>query len=103
MHGVIARLVPARGFGFIQAFDGTDYFFPRIACVNAPFDDLRVGQAVMFDEEASGKGPRAMNVIADAHVRGSRKTLIGPSRSDANDPIDHVGASGPGPVHSSGR
>jgi cold shock CspA family protein len=29
MNGVIKKVVPSRGFGFIAGEDGTDYFFHR--------------------------------------------------------------------------
>lgn len=61
-NGTIKRLVSDKGFGFVKAGNGTEFFFHRSAA--ADFDDLREGQAVRFEEESSPKGPRAKNVTA---------------------------------------
>jgi CspA family cold shock protein len=60
--GTIKRLVSDKGFGFVQASDGTEYFFHQSACTGARFDELREGQAVTFDKGQGPKGPRAENV-----------------------------------------
>ena len=60
MSGTIKKLVAERGFGFITADDGTDYFFHRSG--SADFDQLETGQKVSFITEPSPKGPRATNV-----------------------------------------
>ena len=49
MNGTIKRLVSDKGFGFILAADGVEYFFHNSACQQFAFDDLREGQAVTFD------------------------------------------------------
>ena len=51
-----------KGFGFIAASDGTEYFFHQSGCVQTPFDDLREGQRVSFTVGQGPKGPRAENV-----------------------------------------
>jgi CspA family cold shock protein len=51
-----------KGFGFIAAADGTEYFFHQSSCVGAGFDDLREGQRVSFTVGQGPKGPRAENV-----------------------------------------
>lgn len=60
--GKIKRLVTDKGFGFIAAGDGTEYFFHQSACSQASFDELREGQAVTFDIGKGPKGPRGENV-----------------------------------------
>ena len=62
MNGTIKRLVSDKGFGFIAAGDGTEYFFHQSACVGVAFDSLREGQSVTFDKGQGPKGPRAENV-----------------------------------------
>jgi cold shock protein len=62
MQGTIKRLVSDKGFGFILASDGNEYFFHNSACANTQFADLREGQAVTFDRGQGPKGPRAENV-----------------------------------------
>jgi CspA family cold shock protein len=62
--GTIKRLTD-KGFGFIAANDGVEYFFHQSACVNAPFDGLREGQTVSFTIGQGAKGPRAENVTTE--------------------------------------
>ena len=62
MTGTIKRLVSDKGFGFIAAGDGNEYFFHQSACSETRFDDFREGQAVSFERGQGPKGPRAENV-----------------------------------------
>lgn len=62
MKGTIKRLVNAKGFGFIAAEDGNEYFFHQSACSQTPFDELREGQAVTFQRGQGPKGPRGEDV-----------------------------------------
>ncbi|HEY4864571.1 MAG: cold shock domain-containing protein [Candidatus Dormibacteraeota bacterium] len=59
--GTIKKLVSERGFGFIQADDGKEYFFHRSG-TEGDFDGLRGGEMVTFEVEGSPKGPRAGRV-----------------------------------------
>jgi cold shock protein len=59
-NGTIKKIVPDRGFGFIAAADGREYFFHRNGVDN--FDSLRGGESVTFSVEPSPKGPRANQV-----------------------------------------
>ena len=63
--GTIKRITD-KGFGFIAAGDGTEYFFHQSACTDTPFDYLREGQSVSFTIGQGPKGPRAENVKASA-------------------------------------
>ncbi len=62
MTGTIKRLVSEKGFGFVEAADGNEYFFHQSACEAGQFDQLREGQAVTFNTGQGPKGPRAENV-----------------------------------------
>ena len=62
IKGTIKRLVSEKGFGFVQAEDGTEYFFHQSACVDIRFDDLREGQSLTFEKGQGPKGPRAENI-----------------------------------------
>jgi CspA family cold shock protein len=64
INGTIKRLVSDKGFGFIAASDGNEYFFHRSACVDTPFHELREGQTVTFEKGQGPKGPRGENVRA---------------------------------------
>jgi CspA family cold shock protein len=61
-NGTIKRLVRDKGFGFIAAGDGAEYFFHQSACSQTPFDQMREGEAVTFEKGQGPKGPRAENV-----------------------------------------
>ena len=60
-NGTIKRLVSEKGFGFLAASDGSDYFH-QSACNGCQFDSLSEGQAVTFEKGQGPKGPRAENV-----------------------------------------
>ena len=62
MNGTIKRLVSGKGFGFVAAGDGNEYFFHHSACNGVQFDDLQEGQAVTFERGQGPKGPRAEDV-----------------------------------------
>ena len=61
--GTIKKLVSDRGFGFITAENGKDYFFHRDGLASSlDFDRLVGGEKVQFEIEPSPKGDRAKNV-----------------------------------------
>ncbi len=63
--GTIKKVISDRGFGFITAEDGKDYFFHRDGLAgNLDFDRLNGGEKVEFDMQSSPRGPRAVNVRA---------------------------------------
>jgi len=62
MKGKIKKIIQERGFGFINAEDGTEVFFHRSALQDVDFDTLEEGNNVEFDLEKGYKGPRAVNV-----------------------------------------
>ncbi len=66
MDGTIARLIADKGFGFIRAQNGTEFFFHMSAVRGQTFAELQKDQPVQFDEEQSEKGPRATNVRVSA-------------------------------------
>ena len=67
LTGSIKKVVPERGFGFIAADDGEEYFFHRTGVdATLDFDRLGGGERVNFDVERSDKGLRANGVRAAA-------------------------------------
>lgn len=65
MTGTVKKVVAERGFGFIAAEDGAEYFFHRSGIDSSlNFDSLATGERVSFDVERSDKGPRAAHVRA---------------------------------------
>lgn len=64
-NGTIKKVASDRGFGFIAATDGQEYFFHRSGVDRSlDFDRLVGGEAVTFEVEPSPKGPRAGKVRA---------------------------------------
>ena len=62
-QGTVKRVIQDRGFGFIAAEDGKEYFFHRDGTdQTVDFDRLEGGEAVEFDIEQNPKGPRAVRV-----------------------------------------
>ena len=65
-QGVIKRLVPDRGFGFLSGEGGGDVFFHHSSVAEGGFDNLQEGQTVDYELEEGGdrqgKGPRASSV-----------------------------------------
>ena len=53
--GTIKKLVSDRGFGFIAAEDGKEYFFHR-SSTEGNFDRLQGGEKVSFEIESSPRG-----------------------------------------------
>jgi cold shock protein len=62
-NGTIKKINADRGFGFIQADDGKEYFFHRTGIDGlVGFEALTGGERVSFEVEPSPKGPRATRV-----------------------------------------
>jgi CspA family cold shock protein len=64
-NGSVKKVISDRGFGFITADDGKDYFFHRDGLDRSiDFDKLVGGEHVTFEVESGPKGPRAIKVQA---------------------------------------
>ncbi|MFP4599377.1 MAG: ribosome hibernation-promoting factor, HPF/YfiA family [Persicimonas sp.] len=61
-RGVIARLFPDEGYGFLEAPDGREIYFHANSVINQDFEDLEIGIGVQFAEEMGEKGPQASTV-----------------------------------------
>ena len=59
--GTIKRL-NSKGFGFIAAADGNEYFFHSSACSGTRFEDLREGLVIGYDVSWTSRG-RLVSVI----------------------------------------
>jgi cold shock CspA family protein len=61
--GVVQRLLPERGYGFIRALDGEqagiDFFFHLSGLRGCSINDLSLGDLVRFEPQMKAKGPRA--------------------------------------------
>ena len=61
--GTVKWFNDEKGFGFISPEDGSkDLFVHQSAIAGDGFRSLNEGDKVTYEEEASDKGPRAVNV-----------------------------------------
>jgi cold shock CspA family protein len=60
--GVVRKLMPSEGFGFLEGADGREVYFHRNSVVEQGFDELKIGERVSFTEEDGEKGPQASRV-----------------------------------------
>jgi ribosomal subunit interface protein len=63
-RGVVARLFPEDGYGFLRTPDGRDIYFHERSVLRGAFPRLRLGTAVRFAEEPGEEGPQASTVAA---------------------------------------
>ena len=63
MQGIVERVVPEEGFGFIIGPNGEEYFFHRTALKGAEWDEIGPGVPVIF-QATEGEGDRR-----DEHLR----------------------------------
>mgnify|MGYP001260232773 CR=1 FL=1 len=64
MEGTVKWFNSAKGYGFIQGSDGTDYFAHFQEIQSDGYRTLKEGQAVTFEAEEGDKGPVAKNIAA---------------------------------------
>ena len=61
-HGVISRIFPEAGYGFILRDGGGEIYFHRNAVHGMKFEELEDGVEVVFNIEEGEKGPQATTV-----------------------------------------
>jgi len=54
-----------KGYGFIEASDGSELFVHHSGILNKQTTRLETGQRVSFDEVEGKKGPKAVNVTPE--------------------------------------
>lgn len=62
MLGKIKNVIADKGYGFIIAEDGKEYFFHHSALLDGAIGDLKKGFEVSFKLGQGPKGPRAEDV-----------------------------------------
>ena len=71
-HGVVARLFPDEGYGFIAASDGQEVYMHRNSVVDGAFERLRVGDEVRFfvhpGEGDKGSQASTVELIGKRHL-----------------------------------
>lgn len=63
MKGTIKMFNKEKGFGFINAEDGSAVFFHYSSLVMDGFKTIAPGEQVEFTLEQSDRGPRAANIV----------------------------------------
>ena len=61
-QGTVKWFNDQKGFGFISAEDGNDYFVHHSSILGEGFKTLKEGASVKFDIEKTDRGPRAVQV-----------------------------------------
>ncbi len=64
MEGTVKFFNETKGFGFIAADDGKEYFVHQTGLAEGT--SIRDGDAVTFDVEDGDRGPKAVNVKRSA-------------------------------------
>jgi cold shock CspA family protein/ribosome-associated translation inhibitor RaiA len=62
LRGVICKLFPKEGYGFILKEGGGEVYFHKNALHGLTFEDLEDGTEVVFNAEVGAKGPQATTV-----------------------------------------
>lgn len=72
-HGIISKLFPEKGYGFIEGFGGREIYFHRNSALDG-FEKLKIGTEVRFEEEEGEKGPQAstLKIVRKSHVHHRR-------------------------------
>ena len=63
MDGFVKHMKDDKGYGFIRAEDGKDYFFLATSVTSQDFDSMRPMEDVSFTPLQHERGPRAVGVI----------------------------------------
>jgi cold shock CspA family protein/ribosome-associated translation inhibitor RaiA len=71
-RGVVTRLLPWEGYGFITDDRGREVYFQRQSVLGSAFDRLEEGMDVRFAEAQGRKGPQA-TAVAVTRRRGGGK------------------------------
>lgn len=61
-HGLVARVFPKEGYGFIRSSDGREVYFHRHAVLHDGFERLAVGTEVRYVDGEGEEGPQASSV-----------------------------------------
>ncbi|HNX22664.1 MAG TPA: cold shock domain-containing protein [Spirochaetota bacterium] len=61
-QGTVKWFNDQKGYGFISATDGKDYFVHHSSILGEGFKTLKEGANVQFDIEKTDRGPRAVQV-----------------------------------------
>lgn len=60
--GVIAKIFPEKGYGFLTTPEGREIYFHKNSVIGGKFKDLEAGSKVRYVEAEGEKGPQASTV-----------------------------------------
>lgn len=80
-RGLIVRLFPDEGYGFLRTPYGEEHYFHRNSVLHDNFDRLAVGTEVRFEPEMGDAGPQASSVQI-VNKPGARETEDTKARDD---------------------
>jgi ribosomal subunit interface protein len=67
LHGHIARILPLEGYGFIEGKDGNEYYFSMTNVNHPHFDQLMIGDAVVYTAQPFSEGWQANRISKERH------------------------------------
>lgn len=67
LRGVVVRVFPHLGYGFIEGIDGHEYYFSVTNVNNLSFEQLLIGDPVEFISETVNDGRQAHHVLKMRH------------------------------------
>jgi cold shock CspA family protein/ribosome-associated translation inhibitor RaiA len=76
-RGVVTRLLPWEGYGFITDAHDREIYFDRQSVLAGGFDRMEEGMDVRFAEEQGEKGPQA-TAVAVSRRRTARRPEVAP-------------------------
>lgn len=73
-QGVVTKLFPLEGYGFIETPEGREVYFHRHAVANRRFEAVDLGVLVRFTEEDGDRGPQA-SFVEIIHSRPASEAI----------------------------
>lgn len=65
--GLVSKIHPEEGYGFIEGPDGTQHYFHRDNVISPAFEQLAKGDEVKFIDGLGNEGPQAKRVSVGRH------------------------------------
>lgn len=72
MHGIVTRLMPGDGYGWLETPDGLEVYFHRNSVLDEAYSELEIGSEVRFTLGKGEQGPQASSVhmVGKHHIVG---------------------------------
>ncbi|HBB31357.1 MAG TPA: DNA-binding protein [Cyanobacteria bacterium UBA8803] len=74
--GLVTKLFPEEGYGFLRSLEGREIYFHRNSVLNDDFERLELGTGVRFFVEQGEQGPQAstVQIVDKPGVRAAKST-----------------------------